>query len=134
MFESTIDFFRMAPVDYPNILTISIGTGAARIEEKYNTKLASKWGMLDWLLHGGTTPLLEIFSQASADMVDFHSSLIFQALYSEDNYLRIQVIINNIHNQFHPDCLIDGVREQFSSHRLIYLFCTDLYFEYCKSW
>ncbi|KAG8382702.1 hypothetical protein BUALT_Bualt05G0104900 [Buddleja alternifolia] len=90
MFNSSIDYFRMRPVDFPRLLTISIGTAAARIDEKYNTKLASKWGILDWLLYGGTTPLLEIFTQASADMVDFHNSLIFQALYSEDNYLRIQ--------------------------------------------
>ncbi|KAI8549866.1 hypothetical protein RHMOL_Rhmol06G0058100 [Rhododendron molle] len=27
---------------------------------------------------------------ASADMVDFHISVVFQALHSEDNYLRIQ--------------------------------------------
>ncbi|KAI3453172.1 hypothetical protein Pfo_009835 [Paulownia fortunei] len=90
MFDSNIDFFRMRPIDYPRLLIISIGTGAARIDEKYNIKRAAKWGILDWLLYGGTTPLLEIFSQASADMVDFHSSMIFQALYSEDNYLRIQ--------------------------------------------
>ncbi|KAG8382703.1 hypothetical protein BUALT_Bualt05G0105000 [Buddleja alternifolia] len=90
MFDSSIDYFRMRPVDFPRLLTISIGTGAARIEEKYNSKLASKWGILNWLHYGGTTPLIEIFTQASADMVDYHNSLIFQSLYSEDNYLRIQ--------------------------------------------
>ncbi|KAL6577536.1 hypothetical protein OROMI_009864 [Orobanche minor] len=90
MFDSNIDFFRTRPIDYPRLLTLSIGTGAARIDEKYNTKLAAKWGMFDWLLYGGTTPLLEIFIQASADMVDYHTSLIFQSLQSEDNYLRIQ--------------------------------------------
>ncbi|KAK6146730.1 hypothetical protein DH2020_020599 [Rehmannia glutinosa] len=90
MFNSNIDFFRMRPIDYPRLLTISIGTGAARIDEKYNSKLAAKWGILDWLLYGGTTPLLEIFNQATADMVDFHTSLIFQSLHSDDNYIRIQ--------------------------------------------
>lgn len=90
MFDSNIDFFRTKPIDYPRLLTISIGTGAARIDEKFDIKRAAKWGMLDWLLYGGTTPLLEIFSQASADMVDIHTSLIFQALQSENNYLRIQ--------------------------------------------
>ncbi|GFP83560.1 patatin-like protein 2 [Phtheirospermum japonicum] len=90
MFDSNIDFFRMRPIDYPRLLTLSVGTGAARIDAKYNSKLAAKWGMLDWLLYGGTAPLLEIFSQASADMVDFHTSLIFQSLHSQDNYLRIQ--------------------------------------------
>ncbi|RVX15069.1 Patatin-like protein 2 [Vitis vinifera] len=43
-----------------------------------------------WLLHGGSTPLVDVFTQASADMVDFHISVVFQALHSEDNYLRIQ--------------------------------------------
>ncbi|XP_051144678.1 patatin-like protein 2 [Andrographis paniculata] len=90
MFDSNMNFFHTKPVDYPRLLVISVGTGAARIDEKYNAKLAAKWGMLDWLLYGGTMPLLEVFTQASADMVDFHSSLIFQALYSEENYLRIQ--------------------------------------------
>ncbi|KAH6830932.1 phospholipase A 2A [Perilla frutescens var. hirtella] len=90
MFDSSIDFYRTKPIDYPGLLTISIGTGAARIDEKFDIKRAAKWGMLDWLLYGGTTPLLEIFSQASADMVDIHTSLLFQALQSENNYLRIQ--------------------------------------------
>ncbi|XP_047966916.1 patatin-like protein 2 [Salvia hispanica] len=90
MFDSSVDYFRMKPVDYPRLLTISIGTGAARVDEKFDIKRASKWGILDWLLEGGTTPLLEIFSQASADMVDIHTSLLFQALQSQDNYLRIQ--------------------------------------------
>ncbi|KAL2518726.1 Patatin-like protein 2 [Abeliophyllum distichum] len=90
MFDHKADLFQSKPVDYPRLLTISVGTGSARVDEKYNSKLAARWGILNWLLYGGTTPLLEIFTQASADMVDFHISLIFQALYCEDNYLRIQ--------------------------------------------
>ncbi|KAL3623198.1 hypothetical protein CASFOL_032014 [Castilleja foliolosa] len=90
MMGSNIDFFRMRPVDYPRLLTLSVGTGAARIDAKYNSKIVAKWGMLDWLFYGGTAPLLEIFSQASADMVDFHTSLVFQSFHSQDNYLRIQ--------------------------------------------
>lgn len=93
MFDSKVDFFRMKPIEYPRLLTISIGTGAARMDEKFDIKRAKKWGMVDWMLNGGTTPLLEIFSQASADMVDIHTSLLFRALQSEHNYLRIQVII-----------------------------------------
>ncbi|XP_073144339.1 patatin-like protein 2 isoform X2 [Henckelia pumila] len=90
MFDKNVDISQIKPADYPRLLTISIGTGAAKVEEKYDSRIASKWGILDWLLHGGTTPLLEIFTQASADMVDFHNALIFQAFFSEDNYLRIQ--------------------------------------------
>lgn len=90
MFDSKVDFFRTKPIEYPRLLTISIGTGAARMDEKFDIKRAKKWGIVDWMLNGGTTPLLEIFSQASADMVDIHTSLLFQALQSEHNYLRIQ--------------------------------------------
>lgn len=53
--------------------------------------MAAKWGTLGWLLHGGSVPLLDVFTQASGDMVDFHLSAVFQALHSEDYYLRIQV-------------------------------------------
>jgi len=35
--------------------------------------------------------LVDVFMQASADMVDFHLSSVFQALHLEANYLRIQV-------------------------------------------
>lgn len=96
-----MDFFRTRPVDYPRLLTISLGTGTASMDDKrYSVKRASKWGILDWLSYKGTTPLVEIFTQAGADMVDFHISQIFQALGSQDNYLRIQVR----NTSFHQSC------------------------------
>lgn len=100
MFDNNVDFFRTRPVDYPRLLTISLGTGTASLDDKrYNVKGASKWGLLDWLSYKGTTPLVEIFTQAGADMVDFHISQIFQALGSQDNYLRIQNdTLNGIQN------------------------------------
>lgn len=54
--------------------------------------MAAKWGLLDWLTQSGSNPLIDVFSQSSADMVDFHLSAVTQALNSQDNYLRIQVI------------------------------------------
>ncbi|XP_057777577.1 patatin-like protein 2 [Salvia miltiorrhiza] len=91
MFDSNVNFFHTRPSDYPRLLTISLGTGAASMEDKrYSVNKANKWGILDWLSYKGTTPLFEIFTQAGADMVDFHISQIFQALGSQDNYLRIQ--------------------------------------------
>lgn len=78
-------------MDYGRFLVISIGAGSAKREEKYNAEMASKWGVFGWLLQGSSTPLVDIFTQASADMVDYHLSVVFQALHSEDNYLRIQV-------------------------------------------
>lgn len=84
-------------MDQPRLLTLSVGTGVARLEEKYDSKQAAKWGIIDWMRHGNNTPLFEILSQASADMVDFHTTMVFQALYSEINYLRIQVYILSCH-------------------------------------
>ncbi|KAK0576155.1 hypothetical protein LWI29_012874 [Acer saccharum] len=76
------DFFPIKPMDYGRFLVISIGTGSPKIEEKYSAKMAAKWGTLGWLLHGGSVPLVDVFTQASADMVDFHISVVFQALQS----------------------------------------------------
>lgn len=85
------DFFPIKPLEYNRFLIISIGTGTAKNEEKFNAQMAAKWGLLDWLTHSGSTPLIDVFNQSSADMVDFHLSALTQALHSEDNYLRIQV-------------------------------------------
>ncbi|KAI8549868.1 hypothetical protein RHMOL_Rhmol06G0058300 [Rhododendron molle] len=84
------DFFPIKPMDYCRFLVISIGTGSSKAEKKYSAKTAAKWGVLGWLLHGGSTPMVDVFTLASADMVDFHLSVVFQALHSEANYLRIQ--------------------------------------------
>ncbi|RVX15071.1 Patatin-like protein 2 [Vitis vinifera] len=90
VFDRNPDFFPIKYMDFGRFLVISIGTGSPKSEQKYNAKMAAKWGVLGWLLHGGSTPLVDVFMQASADMVDFHISMVFQAVHSEDNYLRIQ--------------------------------------------
>ncbi|CAK9176984.1 unnamed protein product [Ilex paraguariensis] len=90
VFSGNSDFFPIKPIDYGRFLVISIGTGSAKVEQKYSAKMAAKWGVLSWLVHKGSTPLVDVFTQASADMVDFHISVVFQALHSEKNYLRIQ--------------------------------------------
>ncbi|XP_028791644.1 patatin-like protein 2 [Neltuma alba] len=84
------DFFSIRPMDYGRFLIISIGTGTAKNEQKFNANMAAKWGILDWLTHGGSTPLIDVFSQSSADLVDFHLATVTQALHSQDQYLRIQ--------------------------------------------
>ncbi|XP_055834004.1 patatin-like protein 2 isoform X2 [Solanum dulcamara] len=84
------DFYPIKPMDYRRFLVISLGTGAAKCEQKYNSSMAAKWGIVEWLFHKGSTPLVEVFTQSSADMVDYHNSVVFQALRSEDSYLRIQ--------------------------------------------
>lgn len=84
------DFFPMRPTEYGRFLVVSLGTGSAKCEEKYHAAHAAKWGILGWLTGGGSCPLVDVFTQASSDMVDFHLSTVFQALHSENNYLRIQ--------------------------------------------
>ncbi|KAI6688146.1 hypothetical protein NL676_024974, partial [Syzygium grande] len=84
------DFFPIKPMDYRRFLVISLGTGSAKVEGKYNASEAAKWGVLGWLSSNGGSPLVDVFTQASADMVDFHLSAVFQALHLEANYLRIQ--------------------------------------------
>ncbi|EEF52445.1 patatin-like protein 2 [Ricinus communis] len=84
------DFFPIKPMDYGRFLVISIGTGSPKAARKYNAIKASKWGVLGWLNSGGSTPLVDVFTQASSDMVDYHLSAVFQALHSEQHYLRIQ--------------------------------------------
>ncbi|KAK3423172.1 hypothetical protein EUGRSUZ_F00263 [Eucalyptus grandis] len=83
------DFFPIKPMDYRRFLVISLGTGTGKVEGKYTAHEAAKWGVLGWLTSGGT-PLIDVFTQASADMVDYHLSAVFQALQLHDNYLRIQ--------------------------------------------
>lgn len=85
------DFFDVKPNQYNRFIVLSLGTGTAKIEQKYDAKKAAKWGLLGWLVNGGSTPLVDVFTQASADMIDFHLSTLFQTLQSEQNYLRIQV-------------------------------------------
>ncbi|KAG6626566.1 hypothetical protein CIPAW_15G058200 [Carya illinoinensis] len=90
IFDANLDFFPIKPTDCGRFLVISLGTGSGKIEKKYSAKMAAKWGLLDWLVHGGSVPIVDVFTQASADMVDLHLAVVFQALHSEQNYLRIQ--------------------------------------------
>ncbi|KAM2544369.1 hypothetical protein TB1_016067 [Malus domestica] len=58
------DFFPIKAMDYGRFLVISLGTGSPKAEFQ--------------------------IPQSSSDMVDYHLSVVFQALRSENNYLRIQ--------------------------------------------
>jgi hypothetical protein len=84
------DFFPIKPADYGKFMILSLGTGSAKIEEKYDAVQSGKWGMINWVYHDGSSPLIDSFSQASADLVDIHASVLFQALRCEKSYLRIQ--------------------------------------------
>ncbi|XP_062105208.1 patatin-like protein 2 [Humulus lupulus] len=84
------DFFPIRPTEFGRFLVISIGTGSAKAEEKYRADEAAKWGVLGWLNSHHSTPLVDIFTQASSDLADIFLSTVFQALHSEKNYLRVQ--------------------------------------------
>lgn len=85
------DFFPIKPMDYGRFLVISLGTGSKKKEGTYSAKRASKWGVISWLYDKGHTPLIDCYNDASKDMVDLHNCVVFQALHSEQNYLRIDV-------------------------------------------
>ncbi|KAJ9560280.1 hypothetical protein OSB04_005440 [Centaurea solstitialis] len=84
------NFFPIKPTEYGRFLVLSLGTGSQKFQERYDATKSSHWGILGWLAGSGSTPLVDVFTQASGDMVDYHISTVFQALHSEENYLRIQ--------------------------------------------
>ncbi|KAK3004125.1 hypothetical protein RJ639_020116, partial [Escallonia herrerae] len=84
------DFAPMLPTEYSRLRVLSLGTGSPKNEEKYCAEEAANWGVIGWLTSGGSTPLLNVFTEASGDMVDFHIAMVFQAFGCENNYLRIQ--------------------------------------------
>ncbi|XP_047156483.1 patatin-like protein 2 [Vigna umbellata] len=89
--EGQGDSLKVEAMQYDRFLVISLGTGSQKQEPKYSAKEAAEWGVLSWVsTTNGSTPLIDAFTQASADMVDFHISSVFRALNSEHNYLRIQ--------------------------------------------
>uniref|UniRef100_A0A0E0LVX9 Patatin n=1 Tax=Oryza punctata TaxID=4537 RepID=A0A0E0LVX9_ORYPU len=84
------DFFPIKPVDYGKFMILSLGTGSAKIEQKFDAVESGRWGVLGWLYNKGATPLIDSFTEASADLVDIQASVLFQALHCEKHYLRIQ--------------------------------------------
>ncbi|KAM5558755.1 hypothetical protein ABKV19_020442 [Rosa sericea] len=85
------DFSPVEAADQGNrFLLISLGTGSSA-KSKYDARVAAKWGIMAWLMQANfQCPLLDVLTEASSDMVDCHLSTLFQALWSDDNYLRIQ--------------------------------------------
>nr|XP_043616293.1 patatin-like protein 2 [Erigeron canadensis] len=86
----SMDFFPIKPTEYGRFLVLSLGTGSPRFEEKYDASKSSSWGVFGWLASSGSTPLIDVFTQSSGDMVDYHISTVFQGLHSAENYLRVQ--------------------------------------------
>lgn len=84
---------KIDPFSFTNLLVLLLGTGSPKNREKYNAEDAAKWGMLTWLKNGDSNPIIDVFSEASVDMVDIYLQKIFKFRGCAENYLRIQVII-----------------------------------------
>ncbi|XP_039008069.1 patatin-like protein 1 [Hibiscus syriacus] len=87
------EFSRIDPMDYSytRFHVISLGAGSNRREKKYDAKTASKWGVISWLFEDNNSPIFDFFGEASKDMVDYHNSVVFKALHSQENYLPIDI-------------------------------------------
>ncbi|KAL7604959.1 patatin-like protein 2 isoform X1 [Lactuca sativa] len=83
-------FSDLESVDGRRMLVLSLGTGMPKRSEKYNSRRASRWGLVNWVFDNGSSPIIDIFMDASSDMVDIHVSTLFRSLNAEKNYLRIQ--------------------------------------------
>ncbi|XP_062075304.1 patatin-like protein 3, partial [Humulus lupulus] len=77
------------PLDFTRFLVISLGTGSNKTEQKYNAKLSTTWGASSWMFYNGSSPLIDVYSEASVDMVNYHNSVFFNALGCDRNHLRI---------------------------------------------
>ncbi|KAK9289095.1 hypothetical protein L1049_017566 [Liquidambar formosana] len=89
-----MEFIDTTPMNGQKMLVLSLGTGTAKDKGRYNAATASKWGLLDWVFNDGATPLIDIFQDASSDLVDYHVTTVFKAFHSEKNYPRIQNLQN----------------------------------------
>ncbi|KAK9670400.1 hypothetical protein RND81_13G199500 [Saponaria officinalis] len=75
---------------HDKLLVISVGTGSTRNDYRGDAKKAAKWGLISWLTDSGSCPIIDSFSEAGADMVDYHNSVLFHSHRSQDMYLRVQ--------------------------------------------
>ncbi|KAK1383320.1 Patatin [Heracleum sosnowskyi] len=88
--KGNFKYVDIKPMDTEKILVLSLGTGTAKQEEKLDASTASQWSAVEWIFNKGATPLIDVYSASSTDMVDIQVSSLFQALGAEKNYLRIQ--------------------------------------------
>ncbi|WVY90543.1 hypothetical protein V8G54_036057 [Vigna mungo] len=88
--ERLYEKFDVKPMQYSKFLVISLGTGSQQQDMKYSAAQASSWNALSWVSSSGRSPIIDVFTEASSDMVDFHIYSVFLAHNAEENYLRIQ--------------------------------------------
>ncbi|WOH01047.1 hypothetical protein DCAR_0520426 [Daucus carota subsp. sativus] len=54
--------------------------GGAKFEAEYNATMVAEWSPINWIFDKGATPLIDVYSASSTDMVDIQVSSLFQAL------------------------------------------------------
>ncbi|KAB2629902.1 patatin-like protein 2 [Pyrus ussuriensis x Pyrus communis] len=78
-------------IDSSKLLVLSLGTGSLKRDEKLEVKQDEPWGIFQWFVGPkDTTPLLDVLTTATEDMVDIYMSAFFNVSGYIDNYLRIQ--------------------------------------------
>ncbi|KAG5224079.1 hypothetical protein OIU76_024039 [Salix suchowensis] len=78
------------------LLILSLGTGEAEQSDRYVVgDDPSKWGILRWLWYSENSgsPLIEILTTASDEMISTYISTIFQYCGWEENYYRLQAAL-----------------------------------------
>lgn len=74
------------------------GTGPSK--RKYYAADCASWGITGWLfdIFGQSSPLIDMYSNASDFMVDNFVAMLFQSHRCEKQYLRIQALVHTVHN------------------------------------
>ncbi|KAJ6744356.1 XYLOSE ISOMERASE [Salix purpurea] len=83
------------------LLILSLGTGEAEQSDRYVVgDDPSKWGLLEWLRYSENSgsPLIEILTTASDEIISMYISTVFQYCGWEENYYRLQVSAATIEN------------------------------------
>jgi len=83
-------FASIKSLNYKQMLLLSLGTGTnSEFYETYTAEEAAKWGIFRWM-----SVIQKMTNAASSYMTDYYLSTAFQALDSQNNYLRVQVSPN----------------------------------------
>ncbi|CAM6023123.1 unnamed protein product [Sphagnum balticum] len=73
-------------IDFRNVLVLSLGTG----QHPMRFVAKAHWSSLEWLINPAGLPLVSSFFSASGDMVEYYTSMMFDAHQCGHHYLRIQ--------------------------------------------
>ena len=76
------------PVSLENICVVSFGTG--QMEDRITANDTKTWGILDWLNIKRGIPLLEVYADGSADLIDYIATQLLR-----DKYNRYQPLVPN---------------------------------------